>query len=224
MPLLSPAMSCATSFADFTLVGHGPFDALGRALLEVLVVDLFAVAFGSGLDGLEARHAPDSLHEPSGGGLDLSRALFGPREHRADHDRGGTGGDRLGDVTGRPNSPICDDRHGQAVRVGDGAELGHADARHETSRAHPAGSDANLDRIGAGLAQVLSAGSGRDVARDHVGVGHGLFDASQRVDGVLGMAVGDVEHQSVTARAAKPDFARLASWSVPTAAATTWSA
>ncbi len=78
-----------------------------------------------------------------------------------------TGGDRLRNISGKPNTAIGNDRHPGILEpggnLGDGADLRHADPGDDARRADRARADTDLDAVGAGLDQLESR-----LARNHV--------------------------------------------------------
>ena len=153
---------------------HAPLDALGDELLDVLDVALEVAVLRerAGLHRAERAHAAVLLVALALGVDDLARRLVGAGEDRAEHDRVGAGGDRLGDVARGDHAAVAD--HGHAVADGDlgdvvdRGDLRHADAGDDPRGADRARPDPDLDRVGAGVDQRLGGLAGRDVAGDQL--------------------------------------------------------
>ena len=100
----------------------------------------------------------------------LARALVGAGEQRADHHAVRAAGDRLGEVARIFDAPVADHRHaGRARGLGrleDRGQLRHADAGDDAGGADRARTDADLDRVRAGVDQRLRALARRHVAGD----------------------------------------------------------
>ena len=78
--------------------------------------------------------------------------------------------------------------------------MGDPDPGHQPGGAHAARPDADLDGVRPGLDQVTGTIAGRHVAGDHVGIGAEFtFEVTDRFERMVGVTVGDVEHQGVTA-------------------------
>src|SRR5688500_12424956 len=144
----------------------------------------------------------------------LAGRLVGTGEGRADHDRVGTGRERLAHVAARRHAAVGDDRDvpaGALVMevarrggVGGGGHLRHAEAEHLAARARRTRPDADEEPVGADFHQLEARLVGDDVA-DHEGDGQLLLELA-RIDGrVLGRDVssgGDrgLHHEDVGAR------------------------
>ena len=78
------------------------------------------------------------------------------------------GNDRLGNVAGIPNATVRDDRHIAAadrlVDLGDGRNLRHADTGNDPRRADRAGTDTDLDAVGASVDEHFRGFAGDDIA------------------------------------------------------------
>src|SRR5437660_7362596 len=152
-----PADQLVDDVADRPLVGDAALDPLGDELQRVGDF-LLEIAVGRA-----ARHRPDRAHPAVvfvAAPLveeDLARTLVGAGEQRPEHRAIGPGGDRLREVAGKLDAAIRDHRDpGFAAfrdRVDDRGELRDADSGHHAGRADRARTDADLDRIGAGLDQ-----------------------------------------------------------------------
>src|ERR1700722_8423874 len=194
--------------ADRALVGNLTLDPLRHQLQRVLDV-LLEVAVGG-----TARHCPYRAHAAIG----LVGAAL-PQEHfagsfvsagqqGADHGDVGAGGQRLGKIAGIFDTAIGN--HGDVGflrsldRVHDRGQLRHADAGHNPGGADRAGTDPDLDRIGAGIDQRLRTFLRRDIAGDDLhGIGEPL-DAVDRFQHPRGMAVRGVYHDEVDAGIDQP--------------------
>jgi hypothetical protein len=89
-------------------------------------------------------------------------------------------------------------------------ELRHADARHNAGGADGARTNADLDRIGAGIDERLGTVGGRDIAGDDL---HGIrmpFDAAHLVEHERRMAMGGIDHDQIGAGIDQPFGARKA--------------
>ena len=107
----------------------------------------------------ERAHAAIALVRAALVQLDFARRFFGAGEHAADHHAVRAGGERLGDVAGVADAAIGDQgRAAVADRFGDHADrrdLRHADTGDDARGADRTGTDADLDRIRAGIDQRL---------------------------------------------------------------------
>ena len=84
--------------------------------------------------------------------------------------------------------------------IHDRGQLRHADAGDDARRADRAGTDADLDGVGAAIDQRLGAFGGGDVAGDDLHLVRLPLDAGDRVEHVLRMAMRGVDHDKVDAR------------------------
>src|SRR5699024_3361147 len=138
--------------------GHPALYAFGDELLLLALEVPVAAALGH---GAQAAHAPVDLELPALVQLVLAGGLGAAGHHRAQHDRGAAGGQRLDDVAAVFDAAVGDD--GDAVLGGLGGgvvhrgDLGHADARHHTGGADGARADAHLHAVGAGVDEGLGA-------------------------------------------------------------------
>mmetsp|Transcript_10758 Transcript_10758/g.18828 ORF Transcript_10758/g.18828 Transcript_10758/m.18828 type:complete len:239 (+) Transcript_10758:117-833(+) len=89
------------------------------------------------------------------------------------------------DVTAEPMGGICAFDHGTELRI--------ADTRHLSGRAHGARPDADLDNIGATEDQLLCHLPCHDVAGDESMGRELLPHRADKLDKVLGVAVGDIQ-------------------------------
>ncbi len=181
-----------------------PLDAL-RHELELVLDVLLEIAIGRA-----ARHRAHRAHSAigfEGAALvdeGLARRFLGAGEQRADHDGGGTGRERLGDVARCAQAAIANNRHTLLLRflgrVHDRGELRHADASDDargTDRARP---DADLEAIRARTDQRLGCFRGGNIAGDHL---HRIRQALHPVDrlgDVAVVAVRGVDYDQVAFR------------------------
>ena len=182
---------------------HDRLDALRDDRVELGGVLVVHGAPGGGRP--RRRHAAEHLHAGAVARHHHARALRGAGQQVPDHHRLGAGGDGLGHVPARTDAAVGD--HGHAVRrdrlraLEHRAELGDPDAGDDAGGADRPGPDAHLHRVRPGCRQLAGALGGGDVAGDHVDArAERLAHLADRADGVLGVAVGDVEHHHVRAR------------------------
>ena len=81
--------------------------------------------------------------------------------------------------------------------VGDRGDLRHADTRDHACGADRARADADLDGIGASIAQRLGGAGRGDVAADHLHLREMLFDPGDSIEHALRMAMRRVHHDHV---------------------------
>src|SRR5438270_3761260 len=187
--------------ADRALMRHAAFDPLGDELQRARHL-LLEIAVGRA-----ARHRPDRAHPAVvfvAAPLiekDLARTLVGAGEQRAEHRAIGPGGDRLREVAGKLDAAIRDHRDpGFAAfrdRVDDRGELRDADPRHHAGRADRPRTDADLDRIGAGLDQGPRTLRRRDIAGDYLGIVREPANLAQGAQHPVGMTVCGIDNQNV---------------------------
>src|SRR5438270_2694157 len=138
------------------LVGNAALDALRYELVDVLDVALeVAVARRAArAHGPERAHPAVFLEAFALLQHDLAGALVGAGEQRARHHRVGAGGDCLGDVPGRRETTVGDERNARDARaVVDGGHLRNPDAGDDARGANRAAADADLHRVGARVDQ-----------------------------------------------------------------------
>ena len=82
-------------------------------------------------------------------------------------------------------------------RIHDRGELRHADAGDDAGGADRARTDADLDRVGAGIDQRLGAFGGGDIAGDHLHRIRHALDAGHGVEHAPRMAVRGVDHDEI---------------------------
>src|SRR5690606_9881788 len=193
----------------------------GDALLEQALAGAGegVLVGGAVRDGALGGHAEGLLVAAPGlVGAHLAGRLVGAGEPRADHDVGGTGGERERDVAGVADSAVGPDAPAQAACLGgaleDGGELGPAHAGHHAGGAHRAGAHAHLDDVGAGLDELARALGGDDIAGDdpHGRALAGTDDgarAVQRLDHAVLVAVGGVHDDRVHAEGDEVRDARV---------------
>src|SRR5581483_8683663 len=139
------------------LVRDAALDPLGDELVDVLDVALEVAVLREGACAhrAERAHAPVLLEALALDEDHVARRLFGSREERAQHHRVRTCSDRLRDVAGGRHAAVADERHVLAARdlrtVVDRRHLRHTDSRDDARRADRARTDADLDRVGAGI-------------------------------------------------------------------------
>jgi hypothetical protein len=172
--------------------------ALGDVLVEGVAAALDLEAGGGRTEG---GHAPEDLVLAALAADDLAGALGAAGEQAADHDRARPGGDRLGHVAGVADAAVGDQGDagglGDLGAVEDGGELGHTDPGDQAGGAGEAGPDPDLDGVGPGLGQVAEAVGGGDVAGHDLAVRPGRLELADGLDGVVRVAVGDVDDQGV---------------------------
>ena len=111
----------------------------------------------------------------------------------------GACGEGLGDVSRVADAAVGDDRHpafGGPGGVVDGGDLGNPDAADDPGRADRPWANAHLYRIGAGVDQGPGSLDRRHIAGDDLD-GEVPLDAADRVDHVLAVSVGGVDHDQV---------------------------
>src|SRR2546428_4783572 len=145
--------------SNAAFVGDAPLDSFRHELLgrgdavEIEVILEIAVT-AAAAHRADRSHAAVVLIAPPLIEDDLTRALVGPREEIPDHRRARANRERLGDVAGKPDPAIRDDR--DVVRVGrtrtfhDRRDHRHTDAGDDARRADRAGAGADFHRIHAG--------------------------------------------------------------------------
>ena len=155
-----------------------PLDALGHEI-GIVRDTLQSVPVPGERRPFAARlHCPERAHSAVGLELlavdedQLAGRLLAAGQQRPEHDRVGTGNDRLRNIAGVLQAAVADDRHaGRSAGEGglvDGRDLRHADARDDPSRADRARTDTDLDPVSPGVDQGLRASSGGDVAADDI--------------------------------------------------------
>ena len=183
---------------DGALEGELHLLALGDVLVEGVTAALDLEAGGGRAQG---GHAPEDLVLAALAADDLAGALGAAGEQAADHDRARPGGDRLGHVARVADAAVGDQGDagglGDLGAVEDGGELGHADPGDQAGGAGEARPDPDLDGVGPGLGQVAEAVGGGDVAGHDLAVRPGRLQLADGLDGVVGVAVGDVDDQGV---------------------------
>ena len=123
---------------------------------------ILEVAVGAALlHGAERAHAAIALVRAALVELDLAGRLLGAREQAAEHHARRAGGDRLGDVAGIADAAVGDERDVRCSPAPSsafwiGRDLRHADAGDDARRADRAGTDADLDRVGAVVDERLA--------------------------------------------------------------------
>ncbi len=187
--------------AERPLVGHAAFDSFGDQLQIIADVLLEIAVRRAPGHGAQRAHAAIGLVGAPLVQEHLARTFVGAGEERSDHHAIGAGGDGLGDVAGKLDAAVGDDRNvlfpAGVHRVGDGGKLGHADTRDHPGGADGTRPDADLDAVRPGIDQCLGAFAGGDVAGHHLDVIAEFLDALHRLRHALGMAVGGVDHDHV---------------------------
>ena len=111
---------------------------------------------------------------------------------------------RLGDVAGKADTAVGDQRHVRVLErcgdVGHRGDLRHADAGHDAGGTDRAGTDTDLDRIGARIDERARGFRRGDVAGDHLAVAPPGLDPLNRLDDALRVPVRGVDHHQVHAR------------------------
>ncbi len=162
-----------------TAEGDLSLDALGHDLVVAGDLGLEVAILGVGLlaaaaHGSERAHAPVGLELLAVDEHDLAGRLLDAGQHRADHDGVGAGDQRLGDVAGLLEASVGDDGHAGGLArqrcLVDGRDLRDATTGDDASRADRARTEADLDRVGAGIDERLRTLTGRDVAADDLHV------------------------------------------------------
>src|SRR3954469_10864902 len=180
-------------------------DAALYAFRDQLVdvhVGILEVAVGRTLlHGAERAHAAIRLVRAALEKLDLAGRLVGAGEERAEHDGVRAGGNGLRDVAGVAHAAIGDEGHARFLErrgdVLDRSDLRHADARNNARGADRAGTDADLDAIGAMVDERLRGVAGADVAADDLHVRIARLDPLHAVEHALRMAMRGIHHQDV---------------------------
>src|SRR5690606_31107656 len=135
--------------------------------------------------------------------LRFARAFIGSGKQGADHDRAGSGGDRLDRVTGVFDAAVGDDRDTIAARyartVVDGGDLRYADAGDDPRRTDGTRSDADFDDVGARFDQRLRPFARGDIAGANLQIGIRLAKLFDQVDDIDMMPVGGIHHNQVHA-------------------------
>ena len=127
----------------------------------------------AGLHRAERAHPAVGLVLLAGDEDQLTGRLGDAGQQRAEHHRVRADRDRLGDVAGVLQPAVADHRDSRPGRQALAASwiavtCGHADPGDHPGGADRAGTDADLDRVRAGVDQRLRARPGRDVAADDV--------------------------------------------------------
>ena len=189
--------------AHGALVGYPAFDTFRYQLLDAGsgILEVAVGGTGGTGHGTHGAHATVGLVVATLEQLHVTRRFFGAGQQRADHDGTGASGNRLGNVTGEADTTVSDQRHTGALQgfghIGDGSNLRHADARHDTGGADGARADTHFHGIRTGGNQVLGGGGGGDVATNHLYFREVFLHPGHPVDHTLGMAVGGVYHDHV---------------------------
>ena len=76
----------------------------------------------------------------------------------------------------------------------------HPHPRNDAGGADATGSDADLHRVCPGPHQILGTQTSGHIAGDEISAGELAFQRHTRVDGMVGVTMGDVEHQHVNPR------------------------
>src|SRR3954447_4545665 len=155
-------------------------DALGDQLLVAADVALEVAVLGVRLAQPAGLHRAERAHPAVGLELlavdehQVARRLLAPGEQRSQHDRVGTGHERLRDVTGVLQAAVSDHRDaGRLARqrgLVDRGDLRYADTGDDSRRTDRARADADLDAVRTSLDQRLRTLTGADVAADDVHV------------------------------------------------------
>ncbi len=176
--------------------------ALGFAGFEVVLALEVALAGALGHGG-ERAHAAVGLEGAALVEDGFAGAFVDAGEEGAHHADAGTGGDRLGDVSGVLDASVGDDGdslfRGSAGGFADGGDLGHAGSGDHASGADGARADADLDGVGSGVDEGEGAVVGGDVAGEEGDGGVGFFDGADGLENARGVAVGRVDGEGVDA-------------------------
>src|SRR5690348_14658770 len=171
---------------DGTLVRDAALDALGNQLVRVVLGVLEVAVARALLHRAQRSHAAIRLVRTALEELDLAGRLLAAGEEAAQHHARGAGGDRLRDVARVADAAVGDARHvGGGERLGhvlDRGDLRHAHARDDARRADRAGTDADLDAVGAVVDQRLRGVARRDVAADHLHLREALLHPLHAVE------------------------------------------
>src|SRR5690349_17111858 len=129
-------------------VRYAALDAFGHQLPAAFL----RVAVGRALAHRAHRpHAAIALERAALIENRLAGTFFGARQQASDHHAVGARGDRLGDVAGKLDAAIRDQRHSAALRglraFGDRGDLGNSGAADHSSGADRSRPDADLDSI-----------------------------------------------------------------------------
>ncbi len=185
----------------WSAVGNLALDAfrhqLGGTFGFILEVAVTAAFF----HGAQRSHAAVSLVGSALIKKGLARRFVGAGKETADHHRMGAAADGLGDIAGKLDAAIGDNRHTVPGRgdgtVVDGGHLRHPDSGDDPGGADRARPDPDLDAVGAGLDQVLRALGGCDVAGNDLQGGKGIAQAAHRIENIFGMTMGRIEHDDI---------------------------
>ena len=184
-----------------TLVGHLPLDPFGNQLVGRGIL-LEVTVRAAPRHGTQGSHAAIGFEAAALVQDHLARRLVGACDGAADHGAACARSDGLGEIAGKLDAAIRDDRHVacSGCRVHDCRQLRHAHARDDPRGADRPRPDAHLDRIGARVDQG-AGGLGRgDIAGDHLHLVGKHLDALDRLGDACRMAVGGVDHDHVHAR------------------------
>src|SRR4051794_12298733 len=175
------------------LVRDAALDPFGDELLDILDValEIAVLRVTARLHRADRAHAAVLLEALALGEDDVAGRLFRAREHRAQHDRVRSGGDRLCDVAGRGDAAVRDHRY--AVRrlcdVVDRGDLRYADPGDDTRRADRARADADLEPVRTCVDQRLRRVRRRDVPGDDLELARQTANARHHLDHPGGMPV-----------------------------------
>src|SRR5581483_1183727 len=195
--LAKPADDLVQHACERALVRNAALDAFGDELLDVLdiALEVAVLRVAARLHRAERAHAAVLLVALALLEHDVAGRLFGPREHRAEHDRVRAGGDRLRDIARRGDAAVGD--HGHAVRgrrdLVDRGDLRHAYARDDAGRADRPRPDADLQSVRAGVDQCLGRFGGRDVAGDDLELARQSADTLDHLDDAARVAVRGID-------------------------------
>src|SRR3569623_1546207 len=175
-------------------VRHTAFDTLGHQLFHIQLAFLEIAVAGAALHGAQRAHAAIRFVRAALIQLHFARRFLSAGEHAAHHHAIGAGDDGLGEIARIAHAAVRDHRYALRCKhyggIGDGGDLRHTHAAHDTCGADRAGADADLD-------QHKRAFDRRDVAADHLHLGKMLFDPAHAVEHTLRMAVRGVDHDHV---------------------------
>jgi hypothetical protein len=167
-----------------------------------LIVSVLAALFHRLQGSHTAVHLVAAPLEQNG----LAGTLIGAGKQAADHHRMGTGSDGLGQVAGKFDPAVGNERHPGFVRhfaaVHDGRHLGHPDAGHDAGGADRPGPDADLDGIYSPASMRSSAPLpvATFPAITSMSAEGPLFRVLNRIDHVFGVPVRGIDDNDIRTR------------------------
>ena len=130
-----------------------------------------------------------------------SGRFFGSGKQAADHHSVCARRNGLGQVTGKTDTAIRNQRHTfilQCIRhIGDGRDLGYADAGHDARGADRTRALPYFDTISTGLDQRQGAFAGGDIAANHLHIGKILLDPADPLQHTAGMPMRGIHNDHI---------------------------